>query len=68
MGWFVVLADVLEEGYSYFFVLRVFSNSRLCGETFETWVSEMEDAMLNCRKTKFLGIQMWVFLGFGVGG
>ena len=51
-----------------FFVLRIFSNSWLWGETFETWASEMKKAMLNCRKTKFFGIQMWVFLGLGVGG
>ena len=51
-----------------FFVLRVFSKSWLWGETFETWASKMEEAMLNCRKTKFLGILRWVFLVFELGG
>ena len=45
--WFEVLANVLEESDSVFFVFRVLMKSRLCGVIFEAWVSEIDEPMLN---------------------
>ena len=67
MGRFVMLADVLEEGNSYFFVFKVLEKSRLWGVFFEAWVSDMEEPMLNCKKSKFFGI-LGFFLDFERGG
>ena len=50
-----------------FLVLWVFVNSRLWGETFETWDPEMEEPMLNCKNSKFLD-SFGFFLEFEVGG
>ena len=41
--------------------------SRLCGVTFEAWVSEMDEPMLNCKKPKFFGVLRF-FLDFEVSG
>ena len=67
VGVFEVFAYVLEEGIFIFFVLREFVKSRLCGVTFEAWVSEMDEPMLYCKKPKFFGVLRF-FLDFEVSG
>ena len=50
-----------------FFVFKVLEKSRLWGVFFEAWVSDMEEPMLNCKKSKFFGI-LGFFLDFERGG